>query len=46
MDDEYGALTDKKVWNVILPPPDMNIVGSHWTHIFKHNQEGTVRAKS
>ena len=29
-----------------LLPPDTNIVGSHWTHICKHNQDRTARAKS
>ena len=27
-------------------PPNINIVGSRWTHICKQNQERTVRAKS
>ena len=46
MDDEYEALIEKKVWDIVLLPPDINIVGSRWTHIFKWNQEGKVRAKS
>ena len=46
MDDEYEALIEKKVWEVVLPPPDINIVGSHWTHICKCNQDRTARAKS
>ena len=29
-----------------MPPPDTNIVGSRWTHICKHNQDRTARAKS
>ena len=29
MDDEYEALIDKKVWDVVLPPPNINIVGNH-----------------
>ena len=33
MSDEYEALIEKKVWEVVLPPLDMNIVGSRWTHI-------------
>ena len=32
MDDEYEALIEKKVWEVVLLPPDTNIVGSCWTH--------------
>ena len=43
MDDEYEALIEKKVWEVVLLPPDTNIV---WTHICKHNEDRTVRAKS
>ena len=31
MDNEYEALIEKKVWEVVLPPPNTNIVGSHWT---------------
>ena len=32
--------------DLILPPPDTNIVGSHWINICKCNQEGILRAKS
>ena len=46
MDEEYEALIEKKVWEVVLPPPDTNIVGSRWTHICKGNKDRTVRAKS
>ena len=46
MDNEYEALIEKKVWEVVLPPPDTNIVGSHWTHICKRNEDRTARAKS
>ena len=46
MDNEYGALINKKLWDVVLLPPDIDIRGSHWTHICKCNQEGTARAKS
>ena len=46
MDDEYEALIEKKVWEVVLPPPDMNIVGSCWTHICKCNDDRKARAKS
>ena len=43
MDDEYGVLIKKKVWEVILLSPDMNIVGSHWTYVSKLNDQGTAR---
>ena len=46
MDEEYEALIEKKVWEVVLAPLDTNIVGSHWTHICKSNEDRTVRAKS
>ena len=46
MDEEYEALIEKKVWEVVLPPLDTNIVGSRWTHICKQNQDRTARAKS
>ena len=46
MDEEYEALIETKVWDVVLPPPDTNIVGSRWTHICKHNEDRTPRAKS
>ena len=46
MDDEYRALIEKKVWEVVLLPHDTNIVGSCWTHISKLNDQGTMRAKS
>ena len=46
MDEEYEALIEKKVWEVVLPAPNINIVGSCWTHICKHNEDRTVRAKS
>ena len=46
MDEEYEALIEKKVWKVVLPPPNINIVGSHWTHICKCNEDRTVRAIS
>ena len=46
MDNEYEALIEKKVWEVVLPPLDTNIVGSRWTHICKHNEDRTARAKS
>ena len=46
MDDEYGALIKKEVWEVVLQPPDTNIVGSHWRHVSKLNNQGTARAKS
>ena len=29
MDEEYEALIKKKVWEVVLLPPNINIVGSH-----------------
>ena len=44
MDNEYQALIEKNVWEVVLPP-DTNIVGSHWTHICKCNQDRIVRDK-
>ena len=46
MDKEYEALIEKKVWDVVLLPPDTNIVGSRWTHICKRNEDRTARAKS
>ena len=46
MDDEYEALIKKKVWEVVFPPPDTDIVGSCWTHICKCNEDRTARAKS
>ena len=46
MDEEYEALIEKRVWDIVLPPPDTNIVGSRWTHICKHNEDNTPRAKS
>ena len=46
MDDEYEALIEKKVWEVVLPPLDTNIVGSRWTHICKRNQDRTAKANS
>ena len=46
MDNEYGALINKKVWEVVLPPPDTNIVISCWTFVCKHNQDGATRPKS
>ena len=46
MDEEYEALIEKKVWDIVLPPPDINIVRSCWTHICKHNEDRTARAKS
>ena len=46
MDNEYEALIKKKVWEVILPSSNTNIVGSHWTHICKCNEDRTARAKS
>ena len=46
MDDGYEALIKKKVWEVVLLPPDTNIAGSCWTHICKQNQDRTARAKS
>ena len=46
MDDEYEVLIEKKVWEVVLPPPDTNIVGSCWTHICKFNKDRTAMAKS
>ena len=29
MDNEYNALIDKQIWEVVLPPPNANIVSSH-----------------
>ena len=46
MDNEYKALIEKKVWEVVLLPPDTNIVRSRWTHICKRNEDRTARAKS
>ena len=46
MDNEHEALIEKKVWEVVLPPPDTNIVGSRWTHICKRNEDRIARAKS
>ena len=46
MDDEYEALIEKNVWEVVLLPPNINIVGSRWTHIYKHNEDRTARDKS
>ena len=44
--NKYTALTDKNVWEVVLPPPDTNIVKSHWTYICKTNRDGATRPKS
>ena len=33
MDKEYEALIEKKVWDVVFPSPDTNIVRSRWAHI-------------
>ena len=46
MDNEYRALIDKKVWEVVLPPPDINIVVSCWTYVCKQNQDGATGPKS
>ena len=46
IDNKYEALIEKKVWEVVLPPPDTNIVRSCWTHICKCNKDRTARAKS
>ena len=47
MDNEYNALIDKQTWEVVLPPPpNANIVSSHWTYVCKHNQERKTRPKS
>ena len=46
IDDEYEALIKKKVWEVVLPPPNTNIVKSCWTHICKCNEDRTAKAKS
>ena len=46
MDKEYEALIEKKVWEVVLPPPNIYIVGSHWTHICKYDEDRIVRDKS
>ena len=46
MNDEYKALIDKNVWELVFLPPDANIVGSHWTYICKTNQDGATRLKS
>ena len=45
MNDEYKALIDKNIWEVVLPPPDANIVRSCWTFC-KTNQDGATRLKS
>ena len=46
MDNEYEPLIKKKVWEVVLLPPDTNIVGSQWTHICKFNEDKITRPKS
>ena len=46
MDKEYEALIEKKVWEGVLPLPNINIIGSCWIHICKHNEDRTGRAKS
>ena len=47
MDGEYKALINKNVWEVILLPPDANIIGSpRWTYICKTTQDGATRPKS
>ena len=46
INDEYEATIKKKVWEVVLPPPNISIVGSCWIHICKHNQDRSARAKS
>ena len=45
MNDKYKALIDKNVCDVVLPPPDANIVGSHWTYVCNTNQDGATRLK-
>ena len=46
MDNEYNALIDKQTWEVVLPPPNANIVGSRWTYVCKRDQERGTRPKS
>ena len=46
MNDKYKALIDKNIWEVVLPPPDPNIIRSCWTYVCKTNHDGATRPKS
>jgi len=47
MDEEYVALLNKKTWELVIPPENVNIVGNKWVYLCKKDQDGRViRAKS
>ena len=47
MDDEIKAQIEKDTWELVIPPPGVNIVGSTWKHVLKQDQKGAiVHAKS
>ena len=42
MDDEIKAQIEKETWELVIPPPGVNIVGSTWKHTLKKDQKGTI----
>ena len=47
MDEELKAQIDKDTWEMVIPPEDVNIVGSKWTYCLKNNDKNTIiRPKS
>ena len=42
MDDEYKALIDKQMWEVAIPPKNVNIVGNKWVFVWKWDSQGKI----
>ena len=42
MDEELKAQINKNTWEMVIPPEDVNIVGSKWTYCLKKNDKNTI----
>ena len=42
IESEYSSLLKKDTWELVPPPEEKNIVGSHWVLNVKHDEDGSV----
>ncbi|XP_070009825.1 uncharacterized mitochondrial protein AtMg00810-like [Nicotiana sylvestris] len=42
MTEEYNALMANNTWQLVLPPPNANIIGCHWVYKVKQRSDGSI----
>ena len=42
MNEEYKSLMDNETWDLVLPPPNRQVIGSKWIYKIKQKADGNV----